>query len=119
MLCKNCKEPINTRTLLQNNSLHKYFEMLAEALNEAGFDMKEVIRVDIPWTPENVKKFLWKPLQKVYLGHDKTSGLKTGEVSKVYDILNRVIAERCNGLHVPFPSIDNLIEREYEDKSNG
>lgn len=112
MLCDHCKEPIGTRTLLQNNSLHLYFQLLSEALNESGFDMKEVIRVDIPWTPENVKRYLWKPLQKVYLGHDRTSGLKTGEVSKVYDILNKILAERCNGLHIPFPSIDYKLENK-------
>lgn len=107
MLCENCKEHINTRTLKQNNSLHKYFELLSDEMNNAGFDMKSVLKVDIPWTPENVKKFLWKPIQKIYIGHDKTSRLKTDEVSKVYEVLNRLIGEKFY-IYVPFPNIEEL-----------
>ena len=113
MLCDNCKCEINVRTLQQNSALHLYFTLLAEALNESGNDMRSVIRqeVDIPWTPETIKRYLWKPLQKAYLGHDRTSNLKTSEVNKVYDILNKTIGERT-GVSILFPSSDYLLSEE-------
>ena len=51
------------RKLPQNSALHKYFELLADALNDAGYDMKAVLEkkeVDVPWEGEMVKRVLWK-----------------------------------------------------------
>lgn len=110
MLCDNCKCEIDKRTLQQNSAFHLFFELLAQELNDGGFDMKKVIRVDIPWTANTVKNNLWKPLQEALLEKKSTTQLTRAEVSKVYDVLNRVIAERCNGLHVPFPSNDYLLK---------
>lgn len=52
------------RTILQGRALHKYFELVGEALNVAGLDMKKVLKpnVDIPWNKDSVKNFLWKPV---------------------------------------------------------
>jgi hypothetical protein len=96
------------RTIKQNNSLHLYFELLAGALNEAGLDMRAVMKpsVDIPWTAENVKNHLWRPIQKVVLNKESTTELSTDEISKVYDVLNRHLGEKF-GVHEDFPSIDN------------
>jgi len=96
------------RTLEQNNALHLYFKQLAEALNDAGFDMKKTMKVDIPWTAENVKEFLWKPVQRAYLHKNSTTELrKQGDIDKVYDIINRALAERT-GVSIPFPSVENM-----------
>jgi hypothetical protein len=90
MLCENCKETIDTRTIQQNKAIHVYFQLLSEALNEAGCDMRTVIRqeVDIPWTPQTVKDYLWRPIQKAYLQEKSTTRLKRKDIDKVYDILN-------------------------------
>jgi hypothetical protein len=55
-----------TRTHKQNNALHVYCRMLSEALNDAGYDMKKTLKqeVEIPWTTELVKQYLWKPVQE-------------------------------------------------------
>jgi len=47
-----------TRTLPQNSAMHLYFGWLAKAFNDAGLDMKKVLKpeVDIPWTAELVQK---------------------------------------------------------------
>lgn len=102
------------RTIKQNNSLHKYFELLAEELNNAGLDMKHVITVDIPWSSDTVKQWLWKPVQKAQLLKESTTELTTAEVNKVYETINRLMAEKFN-IHVPFPSdeesmLSNLVE---------
>lgn len=111
MLCDKCKEPINKRTSLQNRSLHLYFRLLAEELNEAGYEMQKVLKVDIPWTEKTVKEVLWRPLQEAYQLEKSTTKLSTKDIDKIYDTLNRVIGERT-GIHVPFPCIDNLIDYE-------
>lgn len=105
---ENPKKSPSRRTLKQNAALHLYFSNLAEELNDAGFDMKKTIRVDIPWSAMTVKEYLWRPLQEAYLLKRSTTDLdKQKEIDAVYEILNRVIAERC-GIHIEFPSIENI-----------
>jgi len=104
------RKKIKSRTSQQNRALHLYFTLLSEALNDAGYDMKKTIRqdVDIPWTPENVKESLWRPIQKAYLNIESTTKLKTGDIDKVYDVLNKTIGERT-GVYIPWPCMDNLM----------
>jgi len=111
MQCEDCKKPIKkTRTSQQNRALHLYYRLLADALNDSGYDMRATIRqeIDIPWTPTTIKEHLWRPIQQRYLRERSTTKLETKDIDKVYDILNKVLAERT-GVHVPFPCIDNII----------
>jgi hypothetical protein len=99
------------RTKRQNNSLHLYLEMLADALNERGLDMKKVLKeeVDIPWNKDLAKEFLWTPLQLAVLGVESTTKPDTTGYSKVYDVLNRHIAEKF-GVRVLWPSYLDIAE---------
>ncbi len=92
------------RTLRQNNALHLYCQLLADALNEAGYDMRKTLKadIDIPWTAENAKQYLFRPIMKAQLNKNSTTELTTTEVSAVFDTLNRHLGERL-GVHVPFP----------------
>jgi len=92
------------RTLRQNRALHKYFSMLADALNDAGLDMKKTLKpeIEIPWTPENVKNHLWRPIQEAYLTKESTTELETPDVQKVYKVLDRYLAEK-HGVSIAFP----------------
>ena len=94
----------NKRTLLQNKALHKYFSLLATALNEAGWDMKKTLKpgIEIPWTEEMVKTHLWKSVQEVMLDKESTTELTTKEVNEVYEIVDRHISQ-TTGVHVEFP----------------
>lgn len=94
------------RTLTQNAALHKFLEMLADALNDAGWDMKRTLRadVDIPWTKQTAKDQLWRPIQDAYLQKKSTADADTDEYRKVYSVLNRHLSEKC-GVHVPWPSL--------------
>lgn len=102
------------RTLKQNKSLHKYFSLLAEELNNAGLDMKHVLTVDIPWTPENIKEWIWKPVQKAQLVKESTTELTTAEVNKVYETVNRLMGDKF-GIHVPFPSDEESMLQNLEE----
>ena len=43
--------------------------MIANALNDAGLDMKKVLKpeIDIPWNTATVKEYLWRPVQNLQL----------------------------------------------------
>jgi hypothetical protein len=99
------------RTPQQNKAFHKGCRLLAAALADAGLDAKKTLKpeVDIPWTPEMVKDLLYKPILKAMYGKESTSDMETEEVSEVWKVLNRHLAEKF-GVQVPFPS-----EEEHDD----
>ena len=93
------------RTNTQNNALQVYCRELANALNDAGLDMKKTLKaeVDIPWTQDLVREHLWKPIQEYVIGKRSTTEANTFQYSEVYDVLNRNMAEKF-GVSIPFPS---------------
>lgn len=99
------------RTLPQNAAIHKYCAMLAEALNDAGLDMKTVLKPDaeIPWTQENIKINMWHEVQLAMFpdavdkdGKPSTAALSKEQVGQVYETISRYIAQ-SQGVSVPFP----------------
>lgn len=107
-----------TRTNKQNAALHLFLRKLADALNDAGYDMKRVLKpeIDIPWSGELTKEYLWRPIQEAMLKKESTADLDTVEVSQVYDTLNRHLSNKF-GISVPFPEIYKLLyEQEAENK---
>jgi hypothetical protein len=101
-----------SRSSRQNRALHLFFEFLAAALNDAGLDMRTVLKpeVDIPWTPETVKENLWRPIQIALLKKKSTTELETGEVGKVEEVLMRHLVKEFGQFFEPpqFPSIESL-----------
>lgn len=117
MQTKNDNKEKKQRTLTQNDALHKFFELLATELNDAGLDQRVVLKpsIAIPWDKTSIKEQIWKPIQNAQLVKKSTTELTTDEVSKIYETINRHIGEKF-GVHVPFPSIEQLLlEREYND----
>ena len=98
-----------SRTLTQNAALHLYLQMLADALNDAGLDMKKTLKpgVEIPWTKESAKKFLWAPIQDAMTSKESTTELDTCEPNDIYLVLSRHISEKF-GVSVGWPSRENL-----------
>lgn len=96
------------RTLTQNAALHKYCEMLASALNDAGYDMKRTIKqdVDIPWNQASAKQFLWRPIQKAVTGLDSTTKPEASQYSAIYEVLNRHMSQKF-GVSVSWPQREN------------
>jgi hypothetical protein len=87
--------------------------MVAEALNDAGLDMRVFLKpeIAIPWSQETVKDFLWRPVQKLCLQKRSTTELTTKDIDKIYDVLNLHLGKQ--GIHVPFPSIEE--QSRYEE----
>lgn len=92
------------RTLSQNAALHLYLTRLAEAMDEAGMDMKQVIHLPIRPTQENVKETMWKPVMNaLYPEIKSTTELSTAQMVEVFENFNRAIGERLQ-IHVEWPS---------------
>lgn len=96
------------RTIPQNNSLHLFFRLIAEQLNDAGLDIRAVLEptVDIAWNENLVKELLWRPIQKLQLQKHSTTELTTRDIDVIYDTLNLFLSK--HGVHVPFPSMESL-----------
>lgn len=97
------------RTKRQNNALHLFFTLLADELNNAGLDMKKTLKptVDIPWTGETIKEYIWRPIMEAQLKKSSTTEMTTKELDQVFETINRHMGEKF-GIHVPFPSIDDI-----------
>src|SRR3990167_10825815 len=87
-------------TKKQNDALHLYFEMIAQALNREGLDVRVVLQViaekgvDMMWSKELVKELLWRNIQKKFTGKQSTTQLDSiGEITKIYDMLNKFLAQ--------------------------
>lgn len=108
-MTENLELKTKQRTQQQNKALHKYFECLAETLNDAGLDMKVVLKpsVAISWTKDTVKDYLWRPIQEAYIQEHSTTKLTTKDINKMYDFLTRHLGEKF-GVFVEFPSSDIL-----------
>ena len=101
-----------TRSLTQNQALHKYFTMLADELNAGGFDMRRTLKqdVDMPWTTDSVKHHLWRPLQEVITKQVSTAKVDSKDYSKIYDVLSRHLSQKL-GIFISWPSRDTMNER--------
>lgn len=96
----------------QNNSLHKYFELVSEALNNQGLDFTKIFTnpVAIMITPELVKECMWRPIQKSMFKKLSTTTLeKQQEIDKIYDVMNKFLGEKF-GVYVEFPNKEKLKE---------
>lgn len=102
------------RTGLQNKSLHKYFELLAIALNNAGWDMKKALKpsVDIPWTKDMVKEHIWKVVQEAMTEKDSTTEINTVDVTEIYEVINRHTADKF-GVSVEWPCEETMYRRQH------
>ena len=84
--------------------MHKYFELLADALNSAGLDMRKTLKpeIDIPWGKDSVKDHLWRPIQIAMTGKESTTEIDKLQPSDIYAVLDRHLSEKF-GIHVEWP----------------
>lgn len=104
------------RSILQNASLHKYLDLLAIALNNAGYDLKRVLEsmrkgFSVQCTKENIKETVWRPMQSAMFGIESTTELDTKQVSEVYMNVNKFTSETLK-VSIPWPDKYN---QSFED----
>lgn len=107
---------MSKRTDKQNRALHKNFELIADALNDAGFDMRETLKsdVDIPWNKKTVKEYLWRPIQQKQLDKDSTTELTRSEVDLVDQTLKKHLAKELGINAGGFPSVEQIYIQQDE-----
>lgn len=103
------------KTEAQRSALHVWCRQLAKAFNDAGLDMRAVLREDaeIPWTEHSVKENIYKPVLKALTGKKSTEDQNTTDPSQVRDVICRHLAnnEATAGLEIPpWPTRFNQME---------
>jgi len=100
------------RTTQQNRALYKFYELVSEDLNNAGYSVLKTLRhdVEIDWNATLFKELMWKPIQKAITKKNSTADLTSGELQIIYDTLNRHLGEKLK-IHTPFPSLESMIEQ--------
>jgi hypothetical protein len=90
----------------QRKGAWKYMELRAEQLNDAGLDIRKVMKptFNIPWTKDNVHDLLWIPIQKALFGTTSMRALKKLQVTKVHAVIERELAQSFGVDIIPFPS---------------
>lgn len=105
------------RTGQQNKSIHVDCKLISDALNLAGLEMKLVLRGDtqIWWTPEAVKEYLWRPVQKMKYQKESTTELSKngGEINEIHEQIMHILGERHHLEYFPFPH-DEEKEKEKQ-----
>lgn len=106
-----------SRTSAQNKAIHVGCQLVADALNGAGLDMRTVIKpeIDIPWTKDSVKQYLFKPILALMYGKDHTADMeKLEEPEAVWETMMRFLMEKHGVEYIAFPH-DPTKQKAYED----
>ena len=101
------------RTSQQNRALHLFCQILAQNLNNAGLDVRTLLKpgINIPWTMESVKLLIWHPIQKAMYGTNSTAFLRKQEqIDSIHSVIMRELGDKHGVEYLPFPS-------DYEDIS--
>lgn len=100
------------KTDAQRRALHLGLKWLASHLNERGKTMRVVLKpeVEIPWTKDTVKKFLYKPILKAYADKDSTEDMNKQEPGEVWDIMMKFLGEHHGIEYMPWPSKHEIDE---------
>ena len=96
--------PEKTITQRQVNALNLWCRQVAECLQEAGLDMKQIISVEIPATEYLVKNNLYKAVLESQTGKRSTMDQSTIEPSHIAEILARHFAQKYNVVLPFWPS---------------
>ena len=104
----------NKRTLVQNSSIHLWFDQIADYLTESGFEQQITIgTMDVPWSGTTVKS-AFKSIGRKQFKKGKTSEMNTKELSQVAETFIRFYAKK--GLELPpFPSLESIINQQEHE----
>ena len=109
------------RTTSQNNALHKYLTLVAEALAREGHTMQDVTKVirhaEIVPTMAALKEVVWRPLQEIILAKKSTTELTKQDIDPVYEAMNKWLGQEFQ-IHVPFPHDPDKISNHPSYRDN-
>jgi len=102
-------EDVRVRTKQQNRAFHKYCELLAKALTDAGHeDMRTIIKVPIAPTKQLVKYNMVHPVMKaMFPDIESSADLSTVQIQSLYEQMNLFTSERL-GVSVEWPHEEKM-----------
>jgi len=98
------------RSNAQNRSLHLYFNMLCEQLNDAGYTFINTMNIETPYTPNIIKEVYWKPLQFSMFKIESTTKLTTEMINLMIDAFSLHFGEK--GIYVEFPNYHTFLNKQ-------
>lgn len=99
------------RTNKQNRAMHLFFSIIADMFNENGLTFKYTVinkTLEMPYTTDIVKNYVWRPFQIVMFGKKSTTQLTTKELTQVADSIEKALS--LHGHDIQFPSINQLLD---------
>ena len=106
------KEVRITKSQLQSKSLHLFFTMVSNELNELGltFQYKGLTgkTFELRYTPELVKNHIWRSIQIAMFDIKSTTKIDTKQINQIIDVITLFFSER--GVVIYFPSIETLLD---------
>lgn len=100
-------KPKKLRSLGQNKALHLDCQLIADKLNDAGYDMRVVLKqhINIPWTLESVKTHIFKPVLQIMYQKESTTKIdkNSDELQKIHDVIMRELGQNWHIEYHPFP----------------
>ena len=95
--------------------MHLYFTQVAEELEAAGFDKLAVLQLmkeNMPWSPDSVKEDIWKNFMRFKGFGEKTSKMNSDQVTVIYELTNLFLTTRLGMESILFPSMDSLYAKQ-------
>ena len=107
------KEVRKTRSITQNSALHLYFTFIAYELNNLGLEFHYqglvVENLTSRYTVNNVKEYVWKPIQRTMFNIESTTKIDTKQINQIIDVLTKFFGDR--GVVLEFPSFESLTNK--------
>ncbi len=107
------KEVKKTRSTLQNASLHQFFVLISDELNNLGLEFTytglTLKNLSSIYSPDIVKNFIFRPIMKSLFNIESTKELTTQQINDISDVLIKFFSEK--GIYIAFPSIRNLLDK--------
>lgn len=71
-------------------------------------DKKRTLKpeIDIPWSKNTVKEYLWRPVMNAQLGKKSTTEMTTKDIDAVFETIIRHLSSKF-GFSTDFPSIES------------
>ena len=98
-----------TLSPLQNRSIHKFFAIITDVLNEMGQEFcytgLKGFNLSVRYTPYIVKEFFWRPIQIAMYEIESTTELTTIQIDGIADVIIKFFGDK--GVLVQFPDRKN------------
>lgn len=107
------KKIVQSRSSLQNSSLHLFFVFVANELNNLGmtftYDGLKLKGLESRYTELIVKEFIWRPIQIAMFDIKSTKKINTKQINEIVDVFTKYFGDK--GIDLVFPSIESLMNR--------